>query len=191
MPCWGRPERTRRAIWSVLNQTVKEWELLCIGDACPVLAGIECNDPRVIIHNMPEHEGKYGTQCLNHGLSIARGEWVCYLGNDDYVLPTHLMTRLAAVSDEFDVVHFDALLARQGGFEVRKSMMSHGTTGGSELIVRTEISKRVGWSSGAYGHDWTFIEGLQAAGARRGYCPLPPTYVVTHLPGTLSESGID
>ena len=191
MPCWKRPQRTRRAIQSVLNQTVKDWELLCIGDACDVLAAIESPDPRVIIHNMPEHEGKYGTQCLNYGLSIARGEWVCYIGNDDYILPTHLMTRLRAVVDGVDAIHFDALIARHDGFEIRKSGLSHGSTGGSELIVRTELARRVGFSTGTYGHDWTHVVALQNAGARFAYSDLPPTSVVTHLPGTLSESGID
>lgn len=191
MPCWGRPERTRRAIWSVLNQTEKNWELLCIGDACSVLAEIQSPDPRVIIHNMPEHEGKYGTQCLNYGLSIAQGDWVCYLGNDDYLLPTHLMTRLTTTSDDLDFIHFDALLATDGGYTIRKSTLAHAHTGGSELLVRTGVAKDVGFVDGNYGHDWRHIEGLMEKSRAWGYCDLPPTYVVTHMPGSLSESDID
>lgn len=165
--------------------------MLCIGDSCPDLVDVEIRDPRVIIHNMPTHEGRYGTQCLNYGLSIARGDWICYLGNDDYLLPTHLMTRLTTTSDDLDFVHYDALIATSGGFTIRKSGLSHGTTGGSELIVRTGLARDVGFTSGDYGHDWKHIEGLKEKSRAWGYCDLPPTYVVTHLPGTLSEDGID
>ena len=37
MPCFGRPQRTIRAIESICNQTINGWEALVVGDGCSVM----------------------------------------------------------------------------------------------------------------------------------------------------------
>jgi glycosyltransferase involved in cell wall biosynthesis len=219
IPSWQRPQRTERAIRSVLAQTVAEWELLIVGDACPVLPSVVARvfdalpddeferyvDERmqlvhglflgrnatVAVHNLPTHEGRYGTQCLNWGIQHASGEYVCFLGNDDYVLPGHLYARQQSIEGTgFDVVFHDALLKYPDGYRVRESKLAPSLVGGSELIVRTELARKVGFQSGEYGHDWTFIQGLIDAGAKIAHCP-SASYVVTHIPNVICEQGID
>ncbi|MBC8105772.1 MAG: glycosyltransferase [Anaerolineae bacterium] len=207
MPCWLRPQRTERAIRSVLEQTRCNWELLCVGDACPVLpeawervTGAKRSD---YVHhfrnggcgcmkNMLMHEGAYGTQCLNAGLDMARAPFVCFLGNDDFFLPDHVATRLDSIEGkDLDAVYHDALIRFPGGDRIRGGgELREGIVGGSEFILRTELAKQVRFQSGAYGHDWTFIKSLHATGAKIGYFR-SATYVVTHLPGQLIEQGID
>lgn len=192
-----RPQRTARAIKSVIAQTSPDWQLLCIGDKCPVLLDVTeqfVGDQRIGVWQMTEHEGRYGTQCLNAGIELARGEYLCFIGNDDYLLPDHVEQRLASIAGtDKDVVYHDAMIAWPDGMKPRSgALLACGHVGGSELVIRTAFLREKGirFTDGKYGHDWTFIEALAKAGAKFGYSPTA-TYVVTHLPGNLVEAGID
>jgi hypothetical protein len=91
---------TERCIPSVLGQTYDNLELIVVGDGCTdeteeLMAGIR--DPRLTFVNLPER-GSYpadpmrrwmvaGTPALNKAMSMARGDFVTHLDDDDeYVL---------------------------------------------------------------------------------------------------------
>jgi len=89
-----------RCIPSVLAQTYPEWELVVVGDGCTdgtaeAMAGL--SDPRLRFLNLPER-GRYpedperrwmvaGTAPMNHALTLARGDWVTHLDDDDEYVP--------------------------------------------------------------------------------------------------------
>jgi glycosyltransferase involved in cell wall biosynthesis len=80
------------AIDSVLGQTMRDFELLVVGDGCTddseqVVAAID--DPRVRWINLPENTG-HQSGPNNRGLQEARGEFIAYLGHDDLWLSHHL-----------------------------------------------------------------------------------------------------
>jgi GT2 family glycosyltransferase len=80
------------AINSVLGQTMPDFELIVVGDACTddseqVVAAIK--DPRVRWINLAVNCGhQFGPN--NRGLQEAQGEFIAYLGHDDLWLPHHL-----------------------------------------------------------------------------------------------------
>jgi Glycosyl transferase family 2 len=86
------------AIKSVLCQTLRDFEILVIGDACTddseaVVAGFA--DPRIVWINLDANSGsQQGPN--NVGLGIARGEWIAYLGHDDIWAPRHLESTIDA-----------------------------------------------------------------------------------------------
>jgi hypothetical protein len=82
----------RHAVATVLAQTLDDFELLVVGDACSddsaeVVASF--GDPRVHWHDL---ERNFGSQVgpNNRGLELARGRYVAYLGQDDLWFPDHL-----------------------------------------------------------------------------------------------------
>lgn len=84
------------ALRSVQLQTLSNFEVLVVGDGCTddseaVVAAF--NDPRFKWHNLDRN---FGAQWApnNHGLAVAGGEWVAYLGQDDIWHPTHLESAL-------------------------------------------------------------------------------------------------
>ena len=90
----------RYAIQSVLWQTLQDFELLVIGDACTddsaeIVASFA--DPRVRWHNLPQNSGNQSAP-NNAGLQLARGRYVAYLGHDDLWHPSHLATLVAALN---------------------------------------------------------------------------------------------
>lgn len=189
IPSWERPGRTRRAINSVLDQCVPDWELLVVGDCCPIVQQIagEFPDKRIRFHNMPEHEGAYGTQCLNWGIDHAKSPYVCFLGNDDQLTSEHVKARLSSIEGtDYGFTYSNAVIHPDG---YRNSVLRFGGVGGSEITVKTDLARKVKFTDQRYGHDWTFIVGLLATGAKVGQ-DASATYVVMGTMGN-REKGID
>lgn len=89
---YNRSAVLRYAIASVLTQSMRDFEVLVVGDGCTddseqVVAGTA--DGRVRWINLPENSGHQSAP-NNRGLQEARGEFVAYLGHDDLWLGHHL-----------------------------------------------------------------------------------------------------
>lgn len=99
---YNRSEVLRWAVSCVLAQTFQDWELIVVGDACTddtaaLMAGFE--DPRIRFVNLPENFGEQSGP-NNHGLGLARGEWIAYLNHDDLWFADHLETLLGRMQAE-------------------------------------------------------------------------------------------
>ncbi len=77
---------------SILSQTFEDFELILVDDGSPDNCGVMCEeyakkDNRVrVIHQ--ENQGQAAAR--NHGVSIAKGEWICFVDSDDAVHPQML-----------------------------------------------------------------------------------------------------
>jgi glycosyltransferase involved in cell wall biosynthesis len=91
IPTYNRPALLPRAIKSVLNQTLQDFELVIVDDASPtpMKEVVETfQDPRIIYFR---HETNGGTaRALNTGIGHAKGKYVSFLGDDDEYLPKFL-----------------------------------------------------------------------------------------------------
>jgi hypothetical protein len=138
------------AIGSVLNQTMRDYELLVIGDGCTddseqVVAAIK--DPRVRWINLPANTGHQAGP-NNRGIEEAKGEFVAYLGHDDLWLRHHLQ----CMTDKLDetgagVAH--SLLARiLPGRDIGMPVMpipEHGMGGPpSCTMYRRSVTDKIG-----------------------------------------------
>jgi glycosyltransferase involved in cell wall biosynthesis len=105
-------------IQSVLNQDFTDFEYLIVGDACTDnTAEVVANfaDPRIRFINLPKNSGSQATP-NNHGLDLAKGEWIAYLGHDDLWFPWHLSSLLetAAAHNAKLVYGMSAIFSPQG-----------------------------------------------------------------------------
>jgi len=104
IPTYNRPRLLMdRALASMFNQTIKEQEVLVIGDGTDQQTVSEmealCAENKFVkFWNLPrypypedhtERWGLYGLRALNWGLDHAKGEWIAVLGDDDEWLPEH------------------------------------------------------------------------------------------------------
>jgi len=109
---WNWSSALRLALASALAQTLRDIEILVIGDACTddsaeVVAGF--GDPRLVWRNRARNSGNQAAP-NDDGLALARAPWVGYLGHDDLWHPRHLEDLLATAERRgADLVHSIAL----------------------------------------------------------------------------------
>lgn len=96
---------TERTIPSILNQTYPNIEIIIVGDhvidnTSEIIAEKYSNNPKIIYKNLKKR-GNYpkekallwmvqGSKPLNHALSLAKGEWIALLCDDDIYLREHI-----------------------------------------------------------------------------------------------------
>ena len=87
----------RHAIGSVLLQDFEDWELIVVGDCCTddsEACVASFGDDRIRFVNLPSNSGQQATP-NNRGVELARGDFLCFLNQDDLFLPHHLSSNLA------------------------------------------------------------------------------------------------
>ncbi|MDR0311290.1 MAG: glycosyltransferase [Acidobacteriota bacterium] len=100
----------RQCLDSVVNQTLKEMEIICVNDGSPdgsleILKEYAEKDKRIITINQ-ENEGAGAAR--NAGLDAAKGEYLYFLDGDDWI-ELHAMGTLynRAAPDDLDILKFD------------------------------------------------------------------------------------
>src|SRR5690554_3168461 len=88
IPTFNRASYITKAIESVINQTINDWELIIIDD------GSSDNTFEVIKPYLLDQRIKYQYQinqersiARNNAVKISLGEYICFLDSDDYYLP--------------------------------------------------------------------------------------------------------
>lgn len=90
LPTFNRATRTQQAIASVIDQTFPDWELIVVDDGSTdnTAAVVRAfNDPRILYVFQTNSER---SAARNKGLSLSKGEYVCFLDSDDRYTPEHL-----------------------------------------------------------------------------------------------------
>ena len=109
IPTFNRPKLLSEAIYSVLNQTFQNFEIIVVNDAGEDVSDIinSFNDSRIkyIIHK----DNKGISAARNTGISNSSGKYISYLDDDDLLLPHHLKTLHDFLNySEFKAAYTDA-----------------------------------------------------------------------------------
>jgi glycosyltransferase involved in cell wall biosynthesis len=98
---YNRGNVLRYTIESVRWQTLTDWEVWVIGDACSDETESivrEFADPRVHFFNLPENAGDQSGP-NNEGFRRSRGRFIAWLNHDDLWFPDHLERAVAALEE--------------------------------------------------------------------------------------------
>ncbi len=90
---------------SVFSQDFGDWELLIMDggsadDTLTIAAAAAEKDPRIRVLSGPD-KGVY--DAMNKGIVEARGEWLFFLGSDDFLYDAHVLSAVFARPDVDDV----------------------------------------------------------------------------------------
>ena len=108
IPTHDHVETIKYSIASVQAQTIKDFELFVVGDGAPhetknLVNSLAQTDSRIRYFDSPKGEG-HGELHRAETLKQARGDIVCYLGDDDMWLSHHLSVMLELL-DKADFAH--------------------------------------------------------------------------------------
>lgn len=107
IPTHNRAKLLRKAIQSVSEQSVSDWEIIVIDDG-------STDDTRVVVEAIAEsrlhyyfQKNKERSAARNLGISKSKGQYVCFLDDDDYFLPNHLEAlQIRIQQEDFPVAIF-------------------------------------------------------------------------------------
>lgn len=109
VPCWGVEKYLDRCVESLVNQTLRDIEIILVDDVSPDRVPEMCDawaekDSRIIVVHKPKNEG-LGMAC-NSGIEVATGEYIAFCDSDDWVeLDTYERLYATAVSTNADAVY--------------------------------------------------------------------------------------
>ena len=101
VPVYKAEDYLHACVYSILSQTVSDFELILLDvgspdGCCSICDDYVARDSRVrVIHQ--ENQGQAAAR--NHAFSIAKGEWVCFVDSDDAVHP-QMLERLGQAAAE-------------------------------------------------------------------------------------------
>jgi glycosyltransferase involved in cell wall biosynthesis len=178
VPTYRRPALLARAVRSALSQDYLNLEVVVVGDACPDLAGLSFDDPRVRVVNLAENHGAGGAVPRNYGIMLAAGELIAYLDDDNEWLRDHVSSV------------YEAMRAAKAPFGF-SSMQVHGRDLGFDapalqgldtscVLHQKALVGQAGWwktrAAAGYAHDWEFLSRVIEAG-RTWVCTRRPTLI--------------
>jgi glycosyltransferase EpsJ len=141
IPAYNALHFLERAVNSVLNQTVSDWELIIINDGSLDDTGELCEqlkqkDDRIFVY----HQENAGVSAArNNGISRAKGELIAFLDADDWYAPNFLEKMLDTLestgTDSVCCGHFNAQSETLLNYEAPP--LSAGTH--TEEEIRTEL----------------------------------------------------
>jgi Glycosyltransferases involved in cell wall biogenesis len=142
MPVYNTEKYLSRALESLINQTLKEIEIICINDestdnSLKVLEEYARKDNRIIILNQKRGGA---ASARNAGLEIARGKYIGFVDSDDWVNPETYETAVSKMADDIDMVLFNANMFVENPGETNLNVIEnfqqypqHNLTGEVEL----------------------------------------------------------
>jgi len=202
-PCWKRPQRTIRAIESVLAQDFTGAETIFVGDACALFQEkiddgtfakyselAEAKGNKMIFVNLTERGAGWGHMARKLGIEMAQGEYICFLDNDDVLKPNHFENYYSNMkaNPEVSFGYFDAYT--QPWHRKRNACLSRGGIGNAELIFKAQDLKDNYQPDAEYEHDWRLVERMLKKKYPYKKFRTEPTYIIMSIPN-YRETGID
>ena len=118
VPIYNVKNELSRCLDYLLNQTLKEIEIICINDASTDKSGEIINyyaakDDRVVVIN---HESNMSASiCRKEGVEIAKGEYLLFVDPDDYI-EKDALDKLYSLAKEkkIEILHFGTRIINNG-----------------------------------------------------------------------------
>jgi len=111
MPCFNSEEYLEGSIRSVLDQAERDFELIIVDDGSAdnsrgIVQTLALADPRIKLVRNSGESGAGGAR--NYGVSLSRGEWLCFLDSDDQYVTEALSRRKALIRNHSECQFFSS-----------------------------------------------------------------------------------
>lgn len=174
MPTYNRSVVISRALRSIITQTFSDWELIVIDDASTddtpnVLARWAAQDVRIRVFRNESNQYPDISGILNKGLSLARGEYIARLDDDDWWHdPSKLQKQVAYLDLHPDCVVVGTgvivtdmagneryrYLKRESDADIRNTALASNPFTHSTVMYRKIAAIEAGGYEERYAEDW-------------------------------------
>ena len=128
IPIYNVEKYIRQALDSVINQTLKDIEIICVNDCTPdnsfeIVKEYARNDERFVLLEMESNQGQ--GMARNRALDIAKGDYIMFLDPDDwYELDACEKAYNQISKNQNDMVFFDLYVQKEKKGELHKKELS-------------------------------------------------------------------
>ena len=174
------PQKLRRAIRAVLDQTFTDFELLVIADGCDKTKKIvtkEFSEERLVLLSC-KHKALFDNLPRNTGIDNAKGEFIIYCDIDDFWGADHLKIINEGLNG-FDWVWYNDIIFDKVWHERACNIKAMGGSGTSNVCHKRSLGLR--WGRPGYAHDFHFNQQLLRFSNSAKITT--PEYFVCHIPG--------
>ena len=170
----------RRCHWSLLRQTVADWEWVVVDDAstdgtAELIDAL--GDARIRYHRFPENRGR--GLARDFALQQARGRWTAVLDADDLSFPDRLARAESARAQGYDFLGSSlALIDHEYRVTGLRGCASNGYPRDfphASLCGDTALLQQIGYPAYRRAQDQTMV--LTLANTRRGFFCAQPLYI--------------
>ena len=171
----NKESKLHRAIESVLNQTVKEYELIVVSDGCEKTIEI-ASQYDINIYKINKQSIMSGVP-RQTGIKQATQDWIIYIDSDDCWGKEHLQKISDGMCCNWQWFYFNDWVWNGSDWEERKcNIRVKGNCGTANIVHKRSLP--VKWGDG-YLHDWRFIQQLHKYQGKRID---ESEYFVCHIP---------
>ncbi len=174
------PQKLKRAVRSVLDQTFTDFELIIIADGCSKTKKIvtkEFTDKRLVLLEC-RHKALFDNLPRNTGIDAAKGEFIIYCDIDDFWGADHLKIVSEGLNG-FDWVFYNDIIFNEKWIERACNIKSMGGSGTSNVCHKRSMGLR--WGRPGYAHDYHFNQQLLRFSNSAKITT--PEYFCCHIPG--------
>jgi hypothetical protein len=163
IPTYNRAGLLKRAIDSALAQTYTNFEIIVVGDKCPVMSHLmeSYHDTHIKWWNLEKNDKSGGTAPRNYALKmVALGKYIAYLDDDNYWLPNHLESLMKCFEQRPEISYaFSSFY--MGDQVIICNEPKRGRIDTSSIVHRVELLHKYGyWKRQdivGYAHDWELV----------------------------------
>jgi GalNAc5-diNAcBac-PP-undecaprenol beta-1,3-glucosyltransferase len=144
MATYNRASLILETVQSIQSQSCENFECLIIDDGgrdntIEVIASVLEQDKRFQFLKRPDIYLKGVSGCRNYGLDLAKGEYVIFFDDDDFVHPENLKTCLEVIeSNKVDFCHYQKM-----SYEIEKPIIENHPTTIQQNLLKDDIEKVV------------------------------------------------
>ncbi|HRO07499.1 MAG TPA: glycosyltransferase family 2 protein [Saprospiraceae bacterium] len=122
IPTFNRAHILHLPVESILAQSFTDWELIIVDDG-------STDDTKAIVETYQDNRIRYVYQenqersaARNHGIRLAKGDWICFQDSDDAYLPEHLAVLNKAITDyPNNMIIKSGIIIFDNGVEIARS----------------------------------------------------------------------
>lgn len=182
-PTWGRHQLLlERCIPSVQVQTWLDVEHVVVSDGpddrlAEILAeSVWVHERPIVYGELPEHPDdgcNFGAYSRNHGLTLATGDLIAYLDDDNAFRPNHVEVLVTALANSDADFAYSQMVRHPAEDVVGRTPPAHGSVDSSILMHRRDTPAKFGlWPTPSpYEVDWVLVRGWLERGATWVHVP--------------------
>ena len=166
IPSFKASDNLIRAVESIFNQTYSNVEVIVVDDNNPdspyresTKKMIETLKTKGEINYIEHDKNKNGSAARNTGIRAAKGEYICFLDDDDEYAPTKIekSVEMLEAHKEYDAVYSNVYMLMNGKITIefkanysgkcwKELLLDEGMLGtGSNIFVRRSVIEEVGF----------------------------------------------